>query len=158
MKSFRVPNVVALSLQGSGSSTVIDDATFQLSKRVGAVEIDIAVGESLATVADRINASTDATGATAVDGDRLVIEATELGSSGFVQIELLAGEQDITVTGVRNNQLDGASATSMAADTSVTLSGGVLQAAGRRTEAVAPTRQYDLEQRDLYDHRYRGLD
>lgn len=119
-----------LTLTGTESGKVISDATFKLSGAKGSVTIEVDKRESLSTVATRINNKTEKTGVTArVEDNKLILESTELGSEGFVDVEVLAVDQDIDVDGKWSWQIDDVDVLSMDANTEVEISGEVTQLA-----------------------------
>lgn len=120
----------SLTLTGTQSGRVISDATFKLTGINGSATIEVDKWEKLEKVADRINNKTAQTGVTArVEDNSLVLESTELGSSGFVDVEVLAVDQDFDVDGVWGSQIDDIDVISMAANEEVTVSGQVTQLA-----------------------------
>jgi hypothetical protein len=119
-----------LTLLGGAGGVVIDGATFELRGAMGARNVSIVAGESLADVAARINAESQFTGVAAtVSGNNLVLRSAGVGSAATVDVELLALDHEISVSGVNGQQLTSFQVVSFTDGATRTLSGTVTQVA-----------------------------
>lgn len=79
----------------ASNPTVISSSSFTVAGALGNVSIDVANGDSLATVRDRIIASVGQTGVSAsITGTTLKLQSREFGSSAFVQVTRISGDSD----------------------------------------------------------------
>jgi Flagellin hook IN motif len=119
-------------LQGNVDGTVIDTATFNLTGSLGTASLSITQGETLESVASRINALTNSTGVQAqVSSDQLVFQSTDVGSAATVAVELTDVSHTNVATGVDPSQLSSFQIQSLTTGASETLSGTVNQTAGQ---------------------------
>ncbi|SMP37886.1 Flagellin hook IN motif-containing protein [Neorhodopirellula lusitana] len=131
-----------LTYRGAVGSEVVETATFTLSGANGSAEVNVTQGESLADVADRINASSSSTGVLArVDGDDLQFESSDVGSAQSVSVTLDRITQDISVTGVDPAKIENFTVESAEHRSSNTLSGSIDQAA---TKAQLTSNSYGV--------------
>jgi len=114
-----------------GSAGVVaGTASFRLTGSNGSVDISITAGESLSDAAARINAESGNTGVVAeVESNEIHFNSIESGSGAFVQVEALSQAERIETAGVDGNQVVEFDIVSIAAGTSETISGEVLQTA-----------------------------
>jgi hypothetical protein len=127
----RAATQAELTLHGGPGAVVVDGATFELRGSLGAANVSIVDGESLAEVATRVNALAGTTGVTAtVSGNNLVFRSAGVGSAATAAIDLQVVEHHVTVSGVNSQQVTGFQATSVVNGATQTLSGSITQAAG----------------------------
>jgi len=82
----------ALLTHTEGTGLITNDAVFSLTGDRGSASITVTTGESLATVATRINAESHLTGVTAtVAGNDLRLQSIAYGSAADVQVEVTSG-------------------------------------------------------------------
>ena len=128
----RAATQAELTLHGGPGAVVVDGATFELRGSLGAANVSIVAGESLAAVAGRVNALAAATGVTAtVSGNDLVFRSAGVGSAATAEIDLQVVDHHVTVSGVNNQQVTGFQATSVVNGATQTLNGSITQAAGK---------------------------
>jgi hypothetical protein len=114
---------------GASGAVVAADASFLLHGDDGTVTVEITAGESLATVAERINAKSATIGVTAtVEGDDLLFQSTAAGGAATVQVELDDATYANTTEGVNASQLASFEVNSVEPGEHV-LTGSVVQAA-----------------------------
>ncbi len=119
-----------VALQGSAGAAVIDSATFDLTGSLGSASIFIAQGESLADVAERINAASGATGVVAkVEGNQLLLTSSDVGSAARVEVQLTHVNHTSVVSGVNESQITGFEVTDFVDGAAHTLSGAITQSA-----------------------------
>ncbi len=79
----------------ANNPTSISAASFTIAGALGNVTIDVANGDSLATVRDRIIASVGQTGVSAsITGNTLKVQTREYGSNSFMQVTRISGDAD----------------------------------------------------------------
>jgi hypothetical protein len=128
----RTASQAELTLRGAAGGVVADGATFELRGSEGAATISIAAGESLADVAERVNALAGTTGVQAtVSGNDLVFRSAQVGSAATVEVELQAVDHHTSVSGVNSQQITGFQVQGITPGATDTLSGSVTQAAGK---------------------------
>ena len=126
----RTASAAELALQGSAGGTVLDTATFELRGSTGTATLDIAAGETLASVAARVNELTDSTGVSAaVVSDQLRFTSSDVGSSARVEVELLHVAHETSVSGVNSQQLASFQVNQFNEGASQTLNGSITQTA-----------------------------
>ena len=109
------------------NGTIDDDATFTLTGNRGEAEITVTTGETLETVAARVNAKSYLTGVTAaVDGNDLNLTSIAFGSDAEVTIEVTDGT--FAVTG------DGGDGTANGIDAEATINGRAVTGVGNTFE------------------------
>jgi flagellin-like hook-associated protein FlgL len=82
----------ALLTHTEGTGLIASDAVLSLTGERGSASITVTTGESLATVATRINAESHLTGITAtVAGNDLRLQSVEYGTDAGVQVEVVSG-------------------------------------------------------------------
>lgn len=75
------------------TTSAASDTTINLQGENGTVVIEIAAGENLSSIANKVNAATAQTGVTAtVSGANLDLDSSEYGSDGFVRVTVLSGD------------------------------------------------------------------
>jgi hypothetical protein len=127
----RTASQAVLSLRGTASGVVADGATFEVRGSDGTATISITAGESLADVAERVDALSGSTGVQAtVSGNDLVFQSAGVGSAASVEVELLQVDHHITVSGVDVQQVSGFAVQNLQDGETDTLGGSVTQAAG----------------------------
>ena len=120
----------SLTLQGSGSGTVISTATFEVRGNLGTTNISVTKDETLAAVVTRINNLTGTTGVTSrVQSNQIVLESSSVGSAAEVNVNLLSLPYTTAVSGRNAAQLASFDAQSFTNGTSQTFTGSVTQAA-----------------------------
>ena len=97
-------DVLAISVQQTAltasaalvtNPTSISAASFSIAGRLGTVTIDVADGESLAAIRDRIVATAGQTGVSAsLTGGAVRLVSRDYGSSAFVQVSRISGDSD----------------------------------------------------------------
>ncbi len=96
-----VESAAALRYRGDGLGNVDGSATFRLTGSDGSADVSIVRGETLASVADRVNALTDQTEVTAsVQGNKLTFKTVDYGSDAEVRVEQRLGTFATTGDGV----------------------------------------------------------
>ena len=114
---------------GSADASVTNSATFDLTGDLGKAQFSIIEGESLAAVAERINAESSATGATAtVEDNRLVIRSIERGATASLSINIISVDD---ISGLNEAQVTSFQVNSHVGDEPRTISGTVTAAADR---------------------------
>lgn len=120
----------SLTIQGSGSGTVLSTATFELRGSAGAMNISITKDETLAAVVTRINNLTETTGVTArEESNQVILESTEFGSAAEVEVNLLSLPYTLSTTGRNESQLSSFDVQTFTDGATQTFSGTVTQAA-----------------------------
>src|SRR4029078_11045638 len=93
-----------VALRGGTSSTIQDDGAFQISGNLGQTLITVTRGESLASVAKRVNQLTKETGITALVTDgNLTFRSTDTGGKASVSGQPIADRTN--VSGVNGQSL-----------------------------------------------------
>lgn len=115
-----------LRLIGASGSTIEGTATFDLTGSTATASFAVTEGESLATVADRVNAETSNTGITAsVDGNELVFTSTGSGQSASIAVSNVVRDSTTSITGVNGAQVTDVQVGAITANTTRTISGTI---------------------------------
>ncbi len=115
---------------GAPGALVAGTATFTLTGSLGDAQIEIAAGESLAAVAQRINDASATTGVRAeVVGDDLEIESIAQGSAALLRIDNVVRDTDLSVTGVNGTQVEAFDVLAIPDGIERTLTGTITQSA-----------------------------
>lgn len=118
-----------LTYTGAGGN-VAGTATFDLTGADGTAQFSITEGESLADVADRVNALAGSTGVTAeASGDTLTFRTTAVGASKQVSINLVDAESEISFSGANASQVTDFTINSLTDNTTVAIDGTIDTAA-----------------------------
>jgi len=100
-----------LTYSGSGGQTT-DAAVFTLTGDLGSASVSVASGESLSSVATKINDDSHKTGVTAsVAGDELTLTTVRYGSNADVAVVVNSGAFDVTLGGNYDGTANGSDAT-----------------------------------------------
>jgi hypothetical protein len=125
---------------GAPGAVVTGSVSFRLSGPQGTANFSITAWEALSDLAERINDQVDATGIVAeVQGNSLDLVTIETGAAATIVIDNIVRDNVISVSGVHGNQVNHFDVISMPAETEITLSGSVTQAASSRASASART-------------------
>ncbi|MCA9269255.1 MAG: hypothetical protein KDA41_12325, partial [Planctomycetales bacterium] len=117
---------------GTAEGNVAGTADIRITGALGAVDVSLVEGESLADVASRVNDATGTTGVVAVvAGNDLELQSVDVGSSAEVHVEALSLAATVEATGVNAGQIADFNVVSIEDGATETLSGQVLtQATG----------------------------
>ncbi len=120
----------SLTIQGSGTGTVISSGTFELRGNTGTTNISITKDESLSDVVTRINNLTGTTGVTGrIQSNQIVLESTGVGSAAEVEVNLLSLPYTVETSGRNAAQLSSFDVQTFNDGATQTFSGNVTQAA-----------------------------
>ena len=121
-----------LTVLGTEDGKVADAVSTTIGGSLGSVTLTWEQGESLESVAERINDLASATGVRASAQDSLlVLESVEVGSSAQVSLNATVFTGDITTRNVDAAQISNVSSNDFVAGSSLAVSGSVSQAAER---------------------------
>jgi flagellin-like hook-associated protein FlgL len=136
--SVTTPAAQALLTHTEATGSITNDATFTLAGQRGNVSISISNGDSLATVAQRINAQSDLTGVSAsVTGNDLKLTSVDYGSKYTVAVTVTSGT--FAVTGGNGN------GTANGVDAVATINGQSVTGAGNTVSVNSNGFQFSVQ-------------